>query len=57
MATYVVKFWVLTIFGEKGEELGTLSGDFDTELDALESLNEDFRETYTGNFISEIHVG
>ena len=57
MATYTVKFWELTLFGEKGAELGELSGDFETELDAIEDLNVEFRETYSGNFISEIHVG
>ena len=56
MATYTVAFWELKLDGAKGDSLTTLSGDFDTESEALEALSEEFRNQYEGNFISEIQV-
>ena len=56
MAIYTVSFWKLTIDGKKGDALSTLSGEFESELEALEGLNEQFRGEYEGNFVSEIQI-
>lgn len=56
MASYTVNFYKLSITGERGDLLESLSGEFDSEQDALESLNEQFRQTYTKSFYSEIQV-
>jgi hypothetical protein len=56
MAVYTVGFWALTLTGTKGDKINSFSGEFESELEALESLNDAFREEYDGNFISEIEV-